>query len=130
MGETTKRLRVLGIRNKGAGFALLFQYLEDRGCECETVASYSEGVHRFEAKPFDIVLCSGEPGIEVVLNATQGSLASVFCAHTVEDGCWWFPVVRQGAKCLGEPALRSAEFADFLERLLAQRESAAKAGSS
>lgn len=123
----SKQVRVLGIHNKGAGFGSLFQYLGDRGCTCEIAASYSEGIQFFRKQPFDLVLCSGEPGIETLLASVEGSSASVYCAHLVEAGCWWFPVIQQGRKCLGEPALRSSEFADVLSRMLEKAKSAAGA---
>ena len=123
-------MRALGIRSKGAGFALLFQYLHERGCACELVTSYSEGVRRFAEEPFDIVLCNGEPGIETLLAAVEGSCASVYCAHVVENGRWWCPVIRNGRRCLGEPALRSGAFTSVLTTMLKQSEPAASAGRS
>ena len=124
------QVRVLGIASKGAGLALLFRFLHERGCECELAASYSEGARRFAEKPFELVLCAGEPGIETLLAAVQGSSASVYCGHAVEDGYWWFPAVRNGERCLGVPALRPGEFTRVLTGLLDRKESAAGAGRS
>lgn len=124
----SKHVRVLGIHNKGAGFGSLFQHLGDRGCTCEIAGSYSEGIQLFRKQPFDLVLCSGEPGIETLLASVEGSYASVYCAHLVEAGCWWFPVIQQGRKCLGAPALRSSEFADVLSRMLEKVKSTAGTG--
>lgn len=123
-----EHVRVLGIQSKGSGFASLFKYLEDRGCNCELAPSYAEGAQRFAEHPFNIVLCSGEPGIETLLDAVEESSASVYRWHAVEDGCWWVPVIHRGKKCLGEPALRSSEFADVLTHILGQAASAAGAG--
>lgn len=123
-------LRVLGIRSKGSGFALLFEHLAHLGCICDLAESYEDGVKRFKERSFDIVLCSGEPGIKTLFTAAEGSSASVYCAHLVENGWWWFPAVRNGKKCLGEPALQSSEFAEMLARMLEGPYLAASAGSS
>lgn len=112
-----KHMRVLCIGRKERGFSLLLSYLTKQGCECELASSYSEGARRFADRPFDLVLCNGEPGIETLLDVVKGSTASVFRAHAVENSCWWVPAIRQGKNCFGMPALRPNEFAETLRSM-------------
>lgn len=120
-----KFVRVLFIGENEAGFSFFFRHLEEQGCECKLASSYTVGARLFAEQPFDLVLCSGQPGIRTLLAAVTGSHASVFCAHIVESGCWWFPAIRRGEKCLGAPALRPREFAEVLRRMLDEIRSSA-----
>ena len=43
---------------------------------------------------------------------------SAFYALPVEHGCWWLPLMKDGEKCLGAPALRPPEFAKVLDQTL------------
>jgi len=113
-----KLVRVLFVAGSELGLPFLVQRLEAQGCQCHLASSYSEGIRLLAEQPFDLVLCSGKPGISRLLSSVIGSSASVFCAHAVEGGCWWVPVVRYGEKCLGVSALRPDEFAEILGRML------------
>lgn len=121
-----KLVRVLFVAESELGLPFLVQRLEEQGCQCQLASSYSEGMRLFAEQPFDLVLCSGRPGISALFPSVIGSSASVFCAHTVEGGCWWVPVVRHGAKCLGVSALRPDEFAEILGRMLDEIKSSAR----
>ena len=111
-------VRVLLVGKSERSFAHVSHYLEEYGCKCKFVSSYTDALKLIADTSFDLVLCSGQPGIRTLLTSVLGSPASVFCAHAVEDGCWWLPVVRQGKECLGESALRPGEFRILLEETL------------
>jgi len=57
--------------------------------------------------------------------ALSGSRTTLFYALPVEVGCWWVPVLRVGAKCVGEPALRPREFSHLLDRIVHEIRAAA-----
>jgi hypothetical protein len=116
MGNRTVRVLLVG-RSERA-FAHVARYLEQSGCECKFVSSYADGLKMLAETVFDLVLCSGQPGIRTLVSSVIGSRASVFCAHAVEEGCWWLPVVRHGQECLGNSALRPNEFRILLEQML------------
>lgn len=111
-------VRVLLVGKSERTFAHVCRFLDESGCECKFVSSYTDGLKLLADTPFDLVLCSGQPGIRTLASSVVGSPASVFCAHAVEDGCWWLPVVRHGEECLGASALRPSEFRNLLEEML------------
>lgn len=45
---------------------------------------------------------------------------NIFSALPVENGCWWLPIVREGCRCFGQPALRSREFGQILDEILGE----------
>lgn len=111
-------VKVLLVGRSKRTMADVSRYLEESGCECKFVSSYADGLKLLADTAFDLVLCTGQPGIRTLLSSVVGSSASVFCAHAVEDSCWWLPVVRQGEECLGASALRPNEFRTLLEETL------------
>lgn len=113
-----RTVRVLLVGRSERTFAHVSRYLVQSGCECKFVPSYADGLKVLEENTFDLVLCSGQPGIKTLVSSLVGSRASVFCAHAVEDGCWWLPVMRDGEECLGSSALRPSEFRTLLEQML------------
>jgi hypothetical protein len=118
-------VRVLLVGRSETAFAHVSRYLEQSGCECNFVSSYADGLKILAETGFDLVLCSGQPGIKTLISSVVGSRANVFCAHAVEDGCWWLPVVRHGEECLGSSALRPSEFRILLEQMLTTMKSSA-----
>lgn len=119
-------VRVLLIGESERGFSLLSQKLEEQGCNCKFASSYTEGVRLFADRPFDLVLCSGQPGIRALFPAVSSSCASLFCAHAIEDSCLWVPVIVHGGECLGKPPLRPREFAETLRRMVDEIRSTAR----
>lgn len=111
-------VKVLLVGRSEGTLAHVSRYLEESGCECKFVSSYADGLKLLAETSFDLVLCTGQPGIRTVVSSVVGSPASVFCAHAVEDGCWWLPVVRHGTECWGAPALRPGEFRNLLDETL------------
>src|SRR5690242_3476709 len=126
-GDVERRpVSVLLIGKREMGFSSLHRWLEGRECRCTFVSSHSEGARLFAEDRFDLVLCSDRiGGISALLNSAVASPTSAFCCHTVEDGYWWLPVIRDGKKCLGEPGLRPSEFAGVLARIVEEVKSRA-----
>jgi|SRR5579859_149800 len=116
-----KQLRVLMVGTSAKGASFLLQCLEKRGCECHMAISSAEAALLFSKRGFDLVLCTGwMRGMNGLIATLIGSRASLFCSHPVEDSCLWLPVVRDGEKCLGAPALRPGEFARAVYGILGQ----------
>lgn len=111
-------VRVLLIGESERGFSLLLQKSVEQGCSCKFASSYTEGVRLFAGQQFDLVLCSGLPGIRALFPAVISSSASLFCSHAIEDSCLWVPVIVHGGECLGKPPLRPREFAETLKRMV------------
>lgn len=111
-------VKVLLVGRSERTLAHVSRYLEESGCECKFVSSYADGLKLLAETTFDLVLCTGQPGIRTLVSSLVGSPASVFCAHAVEDGCWWLPVVRHGEECWGASALRPNEFRNLLNETL------------
>jgi hypothetical protein len=111
-------VRILFVGESKMGFSLLLQRLEERGCVCKFACSYPEGVRLIAEQRFDLVLCSGQPGIRTLFPSVISSSASLFCAHSLEDSCLWVPVILHGGECLGAPPLRPREFAKTLNGIV------------
>jgi hypothetical protein len=102
-------------------FSLSRGQLESIGCRCHFARSQRGLEELLNHKPFDIVLTMHriEGGSTNWLGAAlSGSRTTLFYALPVEVGCWWVPVLRFGAECLGSPALRPREFADALDGIV------------
>jgi hypothetical protein len=102
-------------------FSLSIGQLERIGCRCHFARSQRGLEELLNQKQFDIVLTMHriEGGSTDWLGAAlSGSRTTLFYALPVEVGCWWVPVLRFGAECLGSPALRPREFADALDRIV------------
>lgn len=119
-------VKVLFIGESERGFSLLLQRLEEQGCSCKFASSYGEGVRLFADQSFDLVLCSGQPGIRALFPVVISSSASLFCSHAIEDSCLWLPVIERGGECLGKPPLRPREFAETLRRMVDEIKSLAR----
>jgi hypothetical protein len=94
----------------------LLEFLEQRGCHC-SVVSHLEAAQLPEVASFDLIL-STTPlrQTEPLVLKLSGAPCAIFYEFAVEDGCWWVPLDGETRKCLGRPALRSHEFAGFLEK--------------
>ncbi len=116
---STKLVRVLLVGESAKGFSHLLRRLEKLGCECRVAPSSSEAARLSAGRVFDLVLCTDlEEGIYTFISSLAGSPTTLFRCYPVEDSCWWLPVLRHGANCLGAPALRPAEFGCALEGLV------------
>jgi hypothetical protein len=109
---------VLLIGRTEMDFSLVRQHLQNQGCNCRFVPSYSEGVALLGQVRFDLILSSGQPGIRALVSTIVGSATSLFCAHAVEDSCLWVPVVLNGDECLGLPPLHPNEFTERIGAII------------
>src|SRR5258708_16816610 len=121
---STKVVRVLLVGENAKGSSFLLRRLEKRGCECCVATSSSEATRFSVGQVFDMVLCTDlEEGINTFISSLAGSSTTLFLCYPVENSCWWLPVLRHGAKCLGAPALRPAEFGCALEGVVGEIQS-------
>jgi hypothetical protein len=102
-------------------FSLARRRLERKGCQCHFARSQRELEQLLNRTDFDIVLTMhriegrGAGSLGALL---LGSRTTLFYALPVEVGCWWVPVLRIGAECVGVSALRPSEFSDVLDELV------------
>lgn len=117
----TDGVNVLLIGHSARGFSNIIRRLAKSGCHCLLTHSNHEAVKLLATGSFDLVL-SASPlphnEIQSLTTAAAGTRVSIFCTYPVEDGCWWLPVLTNGMESLGEPALRPAEFAELLDRVV------------
>jgi hypothetical protein len=116
--------RVLLLGNE-ASSSWLKTYLSQRGCRCVLAESISS--RPMNGNYLLVVNTKLTKIAHSSLREIQTEGRHIFSALPVESGCWWLPVVRDGRPCFGEPALRSAEFKEALERILAEGAGLAKA---
>jgi hypothetical protein len=110
--------KALLVGEQAKGFSFLQKRLENRGCHC-LIASGSEAMRIIERQRFDVVLCVDMVRrIDTLAASLIGSPSSLYCSHLLDDGCLWLPVVRQGVKCSGAPAMRPSEFANVLDDIV------------
>jgi hypothetical protein len=104
-------------RSKG-GVSGLLRFLEQRGCHC-LIVSHAEALNLARVESFDLIL-STRPLRQSgpLVRKLDAAPCQIFYEFGVEDGCWWVPLEGEKRKRLGSPALRSSEFAEFLERTI------------
>jgi hypothetical protein len=121
-GEGDRALvRVLLAGDSQQVFSLSRRTLERKGCQCHFARSQRELEQLLKRTEFDIVLTmhrikgrsAGSLGALL-----SGSRTTLFYALPVEVGCWWVPVLRIGAECVGAAALRPHGFCDVLDELV------------
>jgi hypothetical protein len=103
----------------------LQQYLTRRKCHVQCARSFDQGLALVERESFDLVLgpinAQGSKRSRLAASLLNSS-SYLFFSLTVEDGCWWLPVVRNGKHCLGAAALRSREFLPALDKLILEKQ--------
>src|ERR1700682_4631932 len=102
----------------------LLCHLERLGCDCVFATSSEEAIALIDRHAFHLIL-STKPLHEAdpLVAALSESDCTVFFSYPAEDGCWWLPLMRQGQKCLGAPAVRLSVFVGLLDRLVKEIES-------
>ena len=102
-------------------FSLSQRHLERKACRCHFARS-QRGLGEFlNQKQFDIVLTMHRiegRSTDWLGAALSGSRTTLFYALPFEVGCWWVPVLRVGAECFGDPALRPREFFNVLNEIV------------
>jgi len=120
-GEGNRALvKVLLAGDSPQVFSLSRRRLERKGCQCHFARSQRELEQLLNRTEFDIVLMHrikgrGAGSLAALL---LGSRTTLFYVLPVEVGCWWVPVLRIGAVCVGASALRPSEFSDVLDELV------------
>lgn len=119
-------LNVLLVGESAKGSSFLSQQLERHGCHCWFARSIQEALSLVDLHEFHLVLSTSPlQQTNPILPLLRHSDCSVFYSLPVEDGCWWLPLVRNGSKCLGAPALRPSEFIGLLDEIVKQAEARA-----
>lgn len=117
MSQEAVRVLLLGESAKISSHLLL--HLEQRGCHCWFATSAEQGIALFNKYKFHLILGTSPMHQATRMISLLGrSSCSVFYAHAVEDGCWWLPLMKDGQKCLGAPAVRPGEFVCVLDQTL------------
>lgn len=101
----------------------LADVLRRRGCEVHAVTSFAEARILLEQRACKLVLSKmrlQDQSAYPLMALLAASQATLFFFVPVEGGCWWLPALRHGHNCLGEPALRPAEFRALLDELLGE----------
>lgn len=114
-------LNVLLIGENWKKVSIVVRKLERNGFRCQFAASYSQARSLAVTGAIELVLTTIPPrghAISSLAATLEGTHASLFYALSVEDGCWWLPALRNGSRCLGDPALRPAEFTRLLDEVI------------
>jgi hypothetical protein len=116
-------INVLLVGESAKGSSFLSRQLERHGCCCWFASSMQEALSLVDRHAFHLVLgTSPMQQANPLLSLLGDSDCNVFYSLPVEDGCWWLPLVRNGRKCLGTPALRPSEFVGLLDEIVKQAE--------
>jgi hypothetical protein len=117
MNRSGVKVLLLGESAKRSSY--LLDRLEQRGCHCWFADSSEQGLALLDTHEFHVVLSTYSAHQASRMTAVLGRVnCGVFCCYPVEDGCWWVPLVGQGHKYLGVPALRPGEFVSMLDKMI------------
>src|SRR5579864_5242262 len=109
---------LVGLGSSGAQG--LSDRLRGRGFRCYLATNLRAAREVFELVRVDMVLTNAHlsDGTGVGLAASlTGMPVTVFVCVPLEDSCLWLPAIDCGRVCLGLPALRPSEFANYLEEV-------------
>jgi hypothetical protein len=117
--DQIRPINVLLIGESRHSFSICLSPLAEVGCECHFAESPQEIVDILGRAKVDIVLSlNTQQSLAELTALLAGSCSSMFHKLTVEEGCWWLPVFRNGESCLGAAAFRSNEFARVLAQIV------------
>lgn len=89
--------------------------------DCEFANCYAEARDLLKQRTFELVISGArlvDGSVWQIILLLQGSPATFFWSHSVEDSCLWVKLVERGKVCWGAPPLRPREFGHFLRRIL------------
>ena len=117
--EAARKVGVLLVGKSPHLFSFIQPPLERVGCQCYFAVSHQDIGDLLKYTKLDIVLSlnSHQSLFELIVLLT-GLRVSMFHMLPVEEGCWWLPVLRNGAKCLGTPAIGPSEFRCVLAEIV------------
>ena len=117
MNQDAVRVLLLGEYSKEA--QRLMWHPGQRGCHCCFAASAEEAVALFHQCEVHLILSTSPVHQATKIVSLLGRFnCDVFYPYPVEQGCWWLPLMNDGQKCFGAPALRPSEFANVLDQRL------------
>jgi len=121
MGTRIPKALLIGENAQGSSY--LAKRLQVRGLECIFATSYQEACSLLRAQGFDLVLSPmrlREVSFFSLIDLLDGSGATLFYSHAVEEGCWWLPALQHGERCFGSSAFRPSEFVSVLDETIAE----------
>jgi hypothetical protein len=117
--DEPRKVSILLVGESPHLFSFLQPPLEKIGCQCHFAESHQEVGKILSHTKLDIVLSlSTLQSLSEMTAVLAGSRITMFHMLSVEERCWWLPVLRNGENCLGTPALRSTEFARVLAEIV------------
>ena len=113
--------KALFVGEKPVRHSHLADHVNAKGCDCTFAASYDEACSRLRAEHFDFIFSPMRlRGVTLfpLMDLLEGSEATLFYFHAVEEGFWCLPALRQGQRCFGSSGLRASEFVSQLDELI------------
>ena len=112
------KISVLLVGDSPHMFSFLRPCLEKLGCECYFAKTCEEISDLLTDIDLHIVLSlnTGQNLADMMLLLGSNCL-SMFHLVSVENGCWWLPVLRNGEDCLGRSAVNTEEFTLILAEM-------------
>jgi hypothetical protein len=99
----------------------LSERLHRWGLRCHLAVDMRAAFDLLSSRPVDLLLVNAHlsdgSGFGLLM-AVAGLPLTAFLCLPVENGCFWLPAVNGGKECLGMPALRLAEFASALKKMV------------
>jgi hypothetical protein len=103
--DELRKVNILLINRNAHLFSCVTFPLEKIGCRCFLAESHHETSELISHAKLDLVLSlSSHQGLRELMTLFAGLRVSMFHMLTVEEGWWWLPVIRNGEKCLDDPA--------------------------
>ena len=113
--------RVLLVGECGNPHSQIAERLACWDADCQFAKCYTEARDLLKKRTFELVISGTrlmDGSVWQVIPLLQGSPATFFWSHPVEDSCLWIKFVDRGEVCWGAPTLRPREFGHFLRRIL------------
>jgi|HubBroStandDraft_6_1064221.scaffolds.fasta_scaffold07147_1 hypothetical protein len=127
-----KDAKILLIASSLTGMSFLVTRLKKWECEIHFASSYKDANILVDSKIYDLVLSEfrlSDGSSHPLADSLLGSNTTLVYPYPVETGCYWLPAVKNGQSCWGARAMRSNEFAAFLDDILKELKSRHTAGS-
>jgi len=99
----------------------LLQWLNKRGCNCQTAASFRDACTLLSCNEFDVVVSQyhlPDRTAFPLLDWLIGSSTTLFLSIAVETDSLWLLMLERGKRCFCAPTLRSRDFIEALQNVL------------
>lgn len=110
------RAEILLLAENALAVSGLFEFVRQCGFDCR-IATPATARELLQSHAFVFVISmfplAQQHPLVLLLAGTD---CTIFYRLAVEDDCWWVPLEGKNRKELGRPALRAAEFTEFLQQ--------------